>query len=304
MAIKKAMGNCIMQHSDKCKKKDGSNDMSNFYMATSNMFGNGKLPICKDCMHDYVYDEDGLPNKERFKDILRICDYVFIESIWEKSFNTKGDTIGIYFKNAYLNNKESTWKDSDGVNVYTDVELRIKEKPTKTNYNDSELARIWGKAFSTDELHWLEEDYKDWDLRADCSEFTVQKLVRRICIKELQIRKVEEKGNSVDKLEESLLKLMNSSNLTPKTLKGINENDSQRILGIWIKDIEKYKPAEYFKDKSIYKDFDGIMEYFNRFVLRPLRNLVAGTRDFDGEYSIEKVSDSENYEEETKEDLL
>lgn len=282
-------GTCIMQHSEACKKKEGQNSLENFYVATSKMFGSGKLPICKDCMKSYVYDEDGLPNVERFKDILRICDYPFLEAIWETSFNEEGDTIGLYFKNVFLNFKDKTWKDSDGVNVYTDVELGTKGKVTKSNYDDTELTRVWGRGFTTEELHWLEENYKNWDLRTDCSEFTVQKLVRRICITELKIRKAEENNKPVDKLEESLLKLMNSSNLTPKTLKGINENDSQRAFGIWIKDIEKYRPAEYFEDKTLYEDYDGIMGYFNRFVLRPLRNLVAGSRDFDNEYNIEKL---------------
>lgn len=287
-------GSCIMQYSEKCQKKEGSNDLSNFYMATSKIFANGKVPICKDCMREYVYEEDGLPNVERFKEVLRICDYPFLKSIWETSFNEDGDTIGLYFKNVWLNFKDKTWKDSDGVNVYTDVELGKSQKVTKLSYDDSELARTWGKGFTTEELHWLEEDYADWELRgADCSQFSVQKMVKRICITELKIRRAEEKGDSVEKLEDSLIKYMTNSNLTPKTLKGMNENDSQRVFGVWLKDIEKNRPAEYFQDKSLYEDFDGIMDYFKRFVLRPMKNLLTGSREFDHEFTIEKSNDND-----------
>ena len=70
--VKKATnskGYCIMQHSEKCKKKEGINPLTNFYMATSKMFGSKKLPICKDCMHDYIYGDDNVPNLEKFKEI-------------------------------------------------------------------------------------------------------------------------------------------------------------------------------------------------------------------------------------------
>jgi len=54
--------------------------------------------------------------------------------------------------------------------------------------------------------------------------------------------------------------------------------------------ISKYTPEEYYKDKKLYKDFDGIGEYFKRFVLRPLKNLQLGTTDRDKEFF---VSDEE-----------
>ena len=44
--------------------------------------------------------------------------------------------------------------------------------------------------------------------------------------------------------------------------------------------------AEYFKDKSIYEDYDGILDYIKRFVFRPLKNLLTGTREFDKEFNI------------------
>ena len=79
---------------------------------------------------------------------------------------------------------------------------------------------------------------------------------------------------------------MDSAKLTPKSMSEVNETESQRVYGLWIADIEKYKPAEYFKDKSIYEDYDGILDYIKRFVFRPLKNLLTGTREFDKEFNI------------------
>lgn len=280
-------GYCVMQYSEKCKKNEGVNALTNFYMATSNIFSNKKIPICKDCMLSYIYDEDGLPNVERFKEILRLCDYPFFKAIWETSFNEKGETIGLYFKNVWLNFRDKTWVDSDNINVFTDVELGKKEKTT-VNHNDSELARVWGRGYSTEELHWLEEYYETWKTRHDLSEITVQRLVRRICITELKIRKAEEKEDSTEKLDKSLMELMEKASLTPKNLKGNGENESQRAWGLFIKDIEKYKPAEYFENQKLYEDKEGFLDYFKRFIMRPLRNLLTGSREFDKEFNIEK----------------
>ena len=47
---------------------------------------------------------------------------------------------------------------------------------------------------------------------------------------------------------------------------------------------------EYYKDKSLYKDFDGLGDYFERFVKRPLRNLMTGSTDRDFEYCVKEKS--------------
>ena len=58
-------------------------------------------------------------------------------------------------------------------------------------------------------------------------------------------------------------------------------------------DIDKKSADFYYNNITticLYKDFDGIGEYFKRFVLRPLKNLQLGTTDRDKEFF---VSDEE-----------
>ena len=61
-------------------------------------------------------------------------------------------------------------------------------------------------------------------------------------------------------------------------------------LGEMIRDIEEFCPAEYYKDKKLYADFDHLKEYIERFMTRPLRNLLTGSKELDKEFSL---SDSE-----------
>ena len=62
--------------------------------------------------------------------------------------------------------------------------------------------------------------------------------------------------------------------------------------------IEKYTPAEYYKDKKLYRDYDNLGEYISRFLFRPLKNLMFGTQDRDYEYYVKDEGDTDGYSEE------
>jgi hypothetical protein len=102
--------------------------------------------------------------------------------------------------------------------------------------------------------------------------------------------KTRAQGKPVDKLEDTFIKFMNAANVTPKDANAIADLDNSNSLGVWIKDIEKYRPAEYFENKKKYSDFDNLMDYLNRFILRPLKNLLTGSRDFDKEFNVEDIA--------------
>ena len=282
MAKDKEIYYCTMQLSPKCKKASGLLDEKDFYStANEEFFHNKKLPICKHCLKKFVY-EDKKINLDKFKNILQIYDIPFYEKEWNASLNGSKEVLGSYMRIVYLNYKDKHWKDGDII----DKKLIYNEEDEKLS--DIDLINRWGFGFTEEELQWLENDYCQWTTHHDCEKLSIQRLVQMICIKELEIRKARQNGKSTDKLEKSLRELMNDSNLTPKTMSAMNESESTKMYSQWIKDIEQYRPAEYFKDKSLYEDFDGIKEYFERFILRPMKNLLTGTREFDKEFSVEE----------------
>ena len=69
-------------------------------------------------------------------------------------------------------------------------------------------------------------------------------------------------------------------------LKADSADISNDSFGRWIMDIEKYCPAEFYQDKKKYHDFFGIVEYIERFMFRPLKNLIFGTKEKEKEYWI------------------
>ena len=276
---------CTMQLSPKCQKAQGLLEPKDFYSTINEkLFRNGKLPICKHCLKKYVYEDKEI-NLDKFKNILQVYDIPFYEKEWNVSLSGKNETIGSYMKNVYLNYKDKHWRDGD----LLDKKLIYNEDDEKVD--DIDLINRWGFGFTDEELQWLENDYCQWTTHHDCEKLSIQRLVQMICIKELEIRKARQNGKSTDKLEKSLRELMNDSNLTPKTMSAMNESESSKMYSQWIKDIEQHRPAEYFKDKKLYEDFDGIKEYFERFILRPMKNLLTGTREFDKEFSVEEGED-------------
>lgn len=86
-----------------------------------------------------------------------------------------------------------------------------------------------------------------------------------------------------NKLTDSYRKSFQQAGL--KTVKEGVSNE-EFVLGMSIETIEKYTPAEYYKNKKLFKDFDGIGDYAERHILRPLKNLMFGTEERDAEYYV------------------
>lgn len=277
--------------------------VANFYKTYSALFKNSydnRMCYCKECILGYANELNDKIYHDEYKSLYELCKLIDVyynkdlyKSLKESAVESGDESsqFALYFQkiNSLPQYRGKVFNDSE---LSEDAQSKLEEFEN----NDKELSKRWGKSWNREDLQWLEENYTEWLTHNDCEKLSVQRLVQMICIKELEIRKTREIGKPTDKLEKSLMELMNSSNLTPRTMSAMNETDSTKVFGLWLKDIEQYKPAEYFKDKKLYFDFDGILEYFNKFILRPMKNLLVGTRDFDKEFALEdeNVEESED----------
>ena len=279
---------CILQVSEKCKKKHGQNVKSNFYQKISNTFIGEKVHICKDCMKEYVYQGEKFANKERFKDVCRWIDIPFIEELWDSSFADRKETIGIYMKNVAFNWIGKTWRDSDYPDEisknYNTKEVYVEDENV---YDYVKLRKEWGR-FSNEELEFLADRFREWDEKTTINTLPLERIVKRLCIKELRIQQTEENGDDTGKLEAGYITLMDKADLTPKNKKEDKTGSDEKWLGEKIMLIETKEPAEYYKDKKMYEDFDSLWEYMKTLIYRPLKNLLTKERDFTGKYSIDE----------------
>ncbi len=239
--------------------------------------------ICNDCRFKVnTYD--------KLKKFCRDDKRKFNEELWEKCLersageNDKEEkiievAISDYFRQMnFPQNREK---------------LEEKKKGKKQEYNDDipkELIIKWGrfKNYTLEDYEFLEENYNSWITECKSDTLAEKKLYKEICLKELEIRKLREDGKPTDKQVDTLQKLMDAANVKPKDANAANDPSNNNVLGLIIKDIEQYRPAEYFEDKKTYSDFDNMKDYLQRFVFRPLKNLLLGSRDFDKEFNIEQ----------------
>lgn len=93
---------------------------------------------------------------------------------------------------------------------------------------------------------------------------------------------------------------MKSLAISPNMANASTASKSTETFGLWIKDIEELEPAEWHQDNTIYKDMDNLDFYFQNYFVRPIRNFITGSRDFnitemDGDVDIELSDEDYDY---------
>ncbi|WP_154694973.1 hypothetical protein [Clostridium botulinum] len=300
----------------KCKNCEGEMTKAGFYSSNLPQYEklyNGICPICKKCLQKLACDVNGDIDATALKDVLKnylnkpFFNDIFLKVLRKKPTNPLGD----YITRLNLNRgvaKNAEWKDGE-----TEEKLEIEKKnikkqkciPEVTIESDfkvtKEMIRFWGrgKDYTSEDYEFLDNAFTEWTTRYKCDTLAEEKTYKFLCLKELEIMKSREKGENVDKLEETYRKLLSDGGLTPKDANAANDPENMSALGLWIRDIEKYKPAEYFEDKKIYVDFDEFLEYLKRMIYRPLKNLLTGSRDFDKDFNVEddNIEDEETGDE-------
>lgn len=287
-----------------CPMCGAENTEKDLYIGKSEIYSfYGKIPFCKPCI-EKIFKKYLNEYKDDKKAIYLMCQrldipfkYSAYEGASKEAKSKKMDVYKTYFIKLNslggTNNYGSCFDDSD---KWEDGDIVAYELDLDDFEVTPKMIRFWGRGYSKEDYVYLEDAYKEWTTRYKCDTLAEEKTYKLLSLKELEIMKAREKGKDVDKLEETFRKLMSDANVTPREANAINDPENMNSLGIWIKDIEKYRPAEYFEDKKIYSDFDSLKEYLDRFVFRPLKNLLLGTREFDKDFNVENVTKEEEIE--------
>lgn len=271
-----------------------------FYKSSSLLYSKiGKIPTCKECISK-IYDKYKIKyNKDERLAIYHMCRILdisfnqkcFDASVGERNNKRKETQLWqIYFTKMNSIGKKNgygeSFDDSDKLDINKSIEDNKKTK--------LKIIRKWGKGYTDEQYEMLEDIYKEW-----CGEDTDENLslsekktYKMLTHKEMDIIMARERGDSTDKMEETYRKLMSDADATLKDIKNNkDESDKSKLWGIKTYDIENFSPAEYFKQKKLYEDYDGFIDYLNRFVFRPIKNLLMGTKEYDKEFTIEEDTD-------------
>ena len=272
---------------------------NNFYRSYSELWGSsGYLPVCKECIirrfEIYI-----IRYKSPRLALQRLCmayDIYYSDKLFAK-FEEDGFDLGKYMKKLNMVQYQGKTFDTSLAEGFKFSKTKLKDEPkTDTDskpedaksgeYIDPELEEKWGAGFRAQQYLDLENHYKYLKSANPRSDSNQEIFIRDLCYTKMQQMDAVRRGvvEDFNKLTDSYRKTFSQAGL--KTVQDQSAAD-EFTIGVNAETIEKYTPAEYYKNKKLYKDYDGIGDYITRFMLRPLRNLRFGTTDRDTEFFVE-----------------
>lgn len=282
---------------------------SEFYLAVDDLDRNGYFSVCKACCQD-IYNGYYRVERDISRALLMTCRKINLKfdeeavkstilqlTTYHENGKNTDNVIGIYKSKIVSVIKERISDEKSSINL-TFVEpnyLILPENPLDNSKESYDLEQYWGSNLSFEDYQFLEKELADWKKTHRCDTKAEETLLKEICHKTLEIRKKREinNGSSPATLVKELQELMKTASVDPSKTSLANSGRSQDTFSSFIKIIEENEPADYYKDKELFKDFDNIDFYFKKYVTRPLKNFITQSRDFnvDTEDSDDEIVD-------------
>lgn len=291
-----------------CQCNEHFNSLTQFYKTYSGLYsGTGHLPICKQCFAKLFnsYVEKYGDNRKAMQRICMAFDLYYDDSIFDTCNDGTDAFIGNYIKRLNIVQYKGKTFDTALDKGFEFNNLDKKKAASKSDEdNKEEVEEIdprdikkWGIGFDNTDYGVLNSHYKLLKTANPNCDSNQEIFINDLCYTKMQQMKAVREGRVDDynKLTESYRKSFQQAGL--KTVRDANINEDFTI-GVNAETIEKYTPAEYYKGKELYKDFDNIGGYIERFLLRPLKNLMHGTKDRDYEFYVKDDDDTDEYPEE------
>ena len=284
--------------------------LTKFYKSNSVFYADGHLPICKDCFSSKFghFAAEYHSNKMAMQRMCMTFDIYFNEVAFDSCDTDDSTVLGNYFRKLNLSqHKGKTFEDSikEGFDLSGDRKP-VKETQEVVNVdNDDEEnenadmidpadIEKWGAGLEPTDYTILNSHYRLLSSSNPQCDGNAEIFIIDLCYTKMQQMKAvrESRVDDYKKLTESYIKSFTQAGL--KTVKDTNAMEDFTI-GVNAETIEKYTPAEYYKNRSLYKDHDNIGDYIERFLLRPLRNLMRGTKDRDAEFFVKDEEENDGF---------
>lgn len=277
---------------------------SNFCKSQSPLFvnNNGFVHICKKCTDKHYYNLVDFFSGNEEKAMDRMCqlfDWYYSDEIFTATRKISADRSRVCAYPAKANlpqyeAKNKTYADTiaDRANNLISSVEDLEEIKAEGQVNITKIMfERWGQV-SPEDIVALEDHYKMLKKQNPNCDNNQEIFIKNLCYTKILQMKSFRNGNSAD--FEKYTKLYRDT-FKQAGLKTVQEDDgsSENTLGINAAIISQYTPEEFYKNKQLYKDFDGIGEYFERHVLRALRNLMFNENKRDDEYNIGDTNEDE-----------
>lgn len=269
-----------------CSCCGNDKDVKDFYSSNSPFHkSTQKMHVCKECFVDYIKDDIN-----KLKDALRMIDKPFLLDLYKSSVEEaerlNRNAFRVYMKNVVMRQYSSyTWENSDfeghikSEHIDVDDLEEVEEIQLEESLNT--LRQRWGK-FEKEDYIFLENFYREYENNYATDTPVQINLYKNIAKVQLQAEKELANGNTKNykDLMDLSSKLHNDGNIKPIQNTGNNEDRGLSTYGLWIKEVEREEPCEYFKDKPLYEDYDRFKKYWEKWFIRPFKNIFNVSKDF------------------------
>lgn len=300
-----------------CRRHKKNMSLNNFYEATNpKLDANGYMSICKECCQE-IYDEYFSIYNNVEKALYLTCQDLDVSFNLETLQATQSHIETLLYKGKKANAVFGFYKSKLGSTTKTNgassfrfkdsdalVQKNTENNSEKQNINsdikydldnediDEDLLLFWGKGFNIDDLIFLELELSNWKKTHKCDNQAEITLLKEICIKILEIRQAREEGTPVTGLLKELQELMKTASVDPAKANAASAGKLQDCYGLWIKEIEQFRPAEWYEKQEKYVDMDGFKPYLKNYIVRPIENFLTGVRNFFVDDNIDADLDS------------
>jgi len=272
-----------------------------FYKAVDGLLvdSNGKISVCKTCAQK-IYDKLFLETNSMEKTIHKMCTTLNVKFSNEAMNATKlhcqtllnnGKKVNAIFS-IFLMKLVATNPSMDKSLAedltYTDVGTIYTEKQidTKQIPIPQDVITFWGKDLLREEIEFLEEQYTNFKQTHSADTYAEVVLLKQVCYTMLSIKKLRLSGGDTSKLVTELQNLMKNLAISPNAINAKAGEGETESFGLWIQDIEKEEPAQWLSSDprgDLYHDVGNTEEYFQKYFVRPLKNFITNSKDFNVE---------------------
>lgn len=265
----------------------------------------GYINICNDCRDKYYYRLVDLYNGNQAHAIRHICqqfDIIFHEDALTASRQISADRSRISHYLAKKNLGQTTRIGSTYIDSmkyeYQNKQSEIIESREQAKSEDSTITASavdrWGVGFAEADYKNLDEHYKMLKKNNPNCDNNQEIFVKSLCNINMLMMRALQDGDSDKyvKLTDQYAKTFKQAGLrTIEEKDASNDETFCMTLGF----ISDYTPEEFYKDQTLYQDYDKFGDYIERHITRPMMNLKTGDNVRDTEFFVPEVAE---YEEE------
>ena len=256
--------------------------VANDFYSTFNIWGKGHSTYCKKCLdriYDYYYKNSNENDKLALYYTLIQENTPFITDIYDKLKPKCGKvTINKYMSELTKNTQKQTlWQD------FSASDFKLIDNESMTDPQMQEWEKNWGSQ-TIEGYKFLDETYKKYADELDELSIAQQDLLKDLANYRWILRQIND-GTYTGELNQEkvqaqigkLLNILKLDNFTEKKVLTLSE----QLITNKVAQLELTEPADFYKEPTKYKDFNGLRKYYKDVCLRPLLNTLCSNKDFD-----------------------